>query len=145
VPERLKKMEGKDLTEITETTPAVQNILIASTESKPESVADGVSSAVSAERSRMKALDALLIPGAEDIIARAKYETGASPEQVALEIIKAHIATGAIALKERLTDANESGVNNINVLNNGAWFEKNTNTERAKAIKEAIEKGREVK
>jgi ATP-dependent protease ClpP protease subunit len=148
LPESLKKeMEEKKLDKLEEGTPLVQNILIASPEANlgGANTPDEISRAVKAERERIKALDELNIPGAEDIIAKAKYETGVSPEQAAVEIIKAHKIAGIAAFKDRIADAEASGVNNLAAANNGTGFEKGASAdEKAKALKEAIEKGRDV-
>jgi ATP-dependent protease ClpP protease subunit len=149
LPENLKReMEEKELNEHEDGTPLVQNIPIASPEAQPggADTPDEISRAVRAERERIKALDELDIPGAEDIIARAKYETGVSPEQAAVEIIKAHKIAGAAAFKDRLADADASGVNNLAAANNGTGFEGNADRDKkVKALKDAIEKGRDVK
>ncbi|MDR1510894.1 MAG: Clp protease ClpP [Synergistaceae bacterium] len=149
LPESLKKeMEEKNLKDDETGTPPVQNIPITSAEPQTGGAGtrDEISSAVKAERERIKALDELNIPGAEVIIARAKYETGVSPEQAAVEIIKAHKIAGIAAFKDRLADADASGVNNLAAVNNGTGFEKSADIDKkAKALKEAIEKGRDVK
>ncbi|MDR3353693.1 MAG: Clp protease ClpP [Synergistaceae bacterium] len=153
VPEGLKKeMEGKDLDSTKEN--GLAGNAAQDTQKAPEA-APGISSsasaeeiekAVKAERDRIKALDGLHVPGAEAIIAKAKYETGISPEQAAVEIIKAGILAGTKAFDERKSDADDSGVNVLSAVNNGAAL-KNADAfaEKAKALKESIEKGREVK
>jgi anti-sigma28 factor (negative regulator of flagellin synthesis) len=157
LPESLKKeMEEIDLTDKNKAAPDIQEkpaaqqavpaVAQGGSADAGGSPDDAVSQAVKAERARMKALDELAIPGAEEIIAKAKYETGASPEQVALEIVKAHKPTGNSALQHRNEDAEESGVNNLAAANNGAWPDADlAAAEKVKALKEAIEKGREAK
>ena len=44
---------------------------------------------ISAERERFKALDELYTPSRASIINRAKYETGESAQEIALELLKA--------------------------------------------------------
>lgn len=60
---------------------------------------------VKAERERIKAIDELALPGSEELIKKAKFETGISAEQVAIEIIKAEKQRGAKFLNERNDDA----------------------------------------
>ena len=104
-----------------------------------------VAEAIKADRERMKAIDALFIPGAEELIAKAKYETGATPEQVALEIVMAHKQTGITALAARHADAQDSGVGEIVATNLGAGIDNPENQEKSNALRDAIMKGRESK
>lgn len=71
--------------------------------------AAGKAAGIEEERARQKALDELTVPGMEDVVARAKYETGDTPEAVAVALIKAQKAAGAAALALRKQDAAESG------------------------------------
>jgi ATP-dependent protease ClpP protease subunit len=150
LPEKLKKeMEECNLKNQNAAVPTGQGapiVPIAPGTDAHGALSEEISKAVSAERERMKALDDLLIPGAEDIIAKAKYETGISPEQAALEMIKSHKLAGNIAFEARQADAENSGVNGLNTVNNGAGLGKtDPAAEKAKVLKEAIEKGREGK
>lgn len=152
VPEKLKKeMEGKNLTKPNETAaPAAPSLTLPqnapAVPGEGSAAAEEISKAVSAERERMKALDELSVPGAEGLIAKAKYETGASPEQVALEIVRASKKAGLDAFGERKSDADASGVNSLSATNLGAGTDKaGISSEKAKALKGAIEKGREGK
>jgi ATP-dependent protease ClpP protease subunit len=148
LPEKLKReMEEKDLTQ-NNAVPTDQGAPVepAAPQVSNEVLAEEISKAVNAERERMKSLDGLLVPGSEDIIAKAKYETCVSPEQAALEIIKSGKLAGNIAFGARHEDAKNSGVNNLAPVNNGAGLEKpSAAAEKAKALKEAIQKGREIK
>lgn len=54
----------------------------------------GYDEGVKAERERMKAIDEIAVPGAEEIVKKAKYETGADAATVAIEIIRAEKAKG---------------------------------------------------
>jgi ATP-dependent protease ClpP protease subunit len=156
-PEKLKReMEGHGMDDTKNMKPhatASINTVQAEPDAPPASgrgdgntSAEEMARAVLAERERIKALDSLLIPGAEDIIAKAKYETGASPEQIAVEIIKASKQVGITLLENRKTDAAESGVNSLASTNSGAGLEGTGSAdEKARALKEAIEKGREGK
>ena len=107
---------------------------------------EDVTEAIKADRERMKAIDALFIPGAEELIAKAKYETGATPEQVALEIVRAHKQLGITALADRHADAQDSGVGDIEATNHGAGIDRFAeNQEKSAALRDAIMKGRENK
>jgi ATP-dependent protease ClpP protease subunit len=66
---------------------------------------------IKAERERIKAIDEIAMPGNEEIINKAKFETGITAEQVAMEIIKAEKQRGANFLKDREKDAQD--LNNI--------------------------------
>lgn len=71
---------------------------------------------VLAERNRMKALDTLALPGnsaRQEIINKARYETGASAEQVAIEIVTAENALRTKVLNDRTLDAQESGAGDV--------------------------------
>lgn len=73
----------------------------------------GVQNGVTAERVRMKAIDEIGMPGSENVINKAKYETGISAEATALEIVKAQKAKGAQYLTNLQNDAKLSGLENI--------------------------------
>lgn len=75
--------------------------------------------AVRAERERQKAIDELAVPGMEGVIAKAKYESGDSPEAVALAILRAQKQAGAAALTDRQSDAAASGVNSVSAAVTG--------------------------
>lgn len=66
---------------------------------------------VQAERERIKAIDEIAIPGNEEIINKAKFETGITAEQVAMEIIKAEKQRGTNFLNDREKDAQD--LNNV--------------------------------
>jgi ATP-dependent protease ClpP protease subunit len=102
--------------------------------------------AIKTERERMRALDELLAPGTEELIAKAKYETGASPESVAMEILKAQKNAGAAALDARKADAASSGVNDLGAAktSDGIGGGDATNA-KAEALRAAIMKRREAK
>jgi ATP-dependent protease ClpP protease subunit len=144
----LNETEGKDLTDKDKQTPATPNAAAApAAEPQPGPAAanteEAVSGAIIAERARMKALDELLAPGAEALIARAKYETGASPESVALEIIRAQKEAGTLALEARKADAADSGVNGLGAAKTGDGLGAGeAGSVKAEAIREAISKRR---
>lgn len=68
---------------------------------------------VTQERGRMKALDEVQIGGFEDIVNTARYESGATAEQVAMQIIAAQKNQGSDYLKNLQTDAETSNVNKV--------------------------------
>ena len=68
-----------------------------------EIVADGVAK----ERTRMKAIDDVALPGNEALLAKARYETGATAEQVAMQIIASAKEKGAKTLQAIVADATE--------------------------------------
>ncbi|MGJ0848269.1 head maturation protease, ClpP-related [Tissierella praeacuta] len=70
---------------------------------------DGVKS----ERERIKAIEDLAIPGNEGIINNAKFETGVTAENVAIEIIKAEKQRGVKFLNNLDEDINNSGLDEI--------------------------------
>jgi ATP-dependent Clp endopeptidase proteolytic subunit ClpP len=75
-----------------------------------------VSEATNSERERIKGIEDLAIPGNEDIINKAKFETGLTAEAVAVEIIKAQKAKGTDFINQAnkdAIDANLLEVNNI--------------------------------
>jgi ATP-dependent protease ClpP protease subunit len=142
--------EGNDLTDKGKQTQAAPNAAAAPVaEPQPGPAAvnteEAVNGAIIAERGRMKALDELLTPGAEALIARAKYETGASPESVALEIIRAQKEAGTLALDARKADAADSGVNGLGAAKTGDGLGAGeAGSVKAKAIREAISKRRDT-
>lgn len=71
----------------------------------PDLYKDVYNAGVDAERSRMQAIDDIAMPGYEDIVNAARYETGASAEAVAVAMIKKDKAAGADFLKNREADA----------------------------------------
>lgn len=80
-------------------------------------LAAGRAEGVTAERARLQAIDELAGPGVEQIVQRAKYETGASAEQVAVEIVKAEKAKAVGYLAGIKADAQPlSGVKPTAVL-----------------------------
>jgi len=68
---------------------------------------------VTQERSRMKALDEVQIGGFENIVNAARYESGATAEQVAMQIITAQKKQGSDHLQNLQTDAETSNVNKV--------------------------------
>lgn len=67
--------------------------------------AEGHQAGIQAERARMQAIDEIALAGAEGIVQKARYETGATAEQVALEIVKAEKVKAAAYLAGVSADA----------------------------------------
>lgn len=65
---------------------------------------------VTQERGRMKALDDVQIDGFENIVNKARYESGATAEQVAMQIIVAQKQQSADYLKNVKTDVVDSNL-----------------------------------
>jgi ATP-dependent protease ClpP protease subunit len=74
-------------------------------------VNEGREAGILAERERIKAINDIAIPGNEEIINKAKFETGITAEQVALEIIKAEKQRSTNFLNNREKDAQD--LNNV--------------------------------
>lgn len=68
-------------------------------------VAEVSTNATKNERERIKGIEDLAIPGNEDIINKAKFETGITAEAVAIEIIKAQKAKGTEFINQANKDA----------------------------------------
>jgi len=82
-------------------------------EKHPEIYDEVFNLGVMAERERMKAIDELSIPGYDDIVNKAKYETGITAEKLAVELIKAEKQRGKDFLEQRKQDVESSKVNNV--------------------------------
>lgn len=65
------------------------------------------------ERGRIKALDEVQIGGFEDLVNKAKYENGATAEQVAMQIVIAQKSQGSNYLENRQKDVTDSKVNEV--------------------------------
>lgn len=72
-----------------------------------------VNDATKAERERIKAIEDLALPGNEDILNKAKFETGVSAEAVAVQIIQNQKSRGAEYLQSLKDDAETSKVNDV--------------------------------
>ncbi|WP_458412769.1 head maturation protease, ClpP-related [Schinkia sp. CFF1] len=71
----------------------------------PELVNQIVEAAVNNERARIKEIENVAVPGAEEIIAKAKFETGASAGDVAIEILKNDTLKKSMILQNIQEDA----------------------------------------
>ncbi len=72
--------------------------------------------ATNSERTRIKSIEDLAIPGNEDIIDKAKFETGITAEAVAVEIIKAQKAKGTDYINHVKDDAENANLLKVNNL-----------------------------
>lgn len=79
----------------------------------PDIYAAAVKVGVDQERARMQALDEIAQPGTQEIINKAKYETGASAADAAIEIIKAEQRNRQQYAANAQEDAKNSGVNGV--------------------------------
>lgn len=67
----------------------------------------GKKEGVKAERERIKSIEDSVIPGHDELVNNAKFETGISAETLALEIMNAERGRNAAFLQNRQDDANE--------------------------------------
>jgi len=75
---------------------------------------------VQAERARIQEIDAMALPGMDEMTNKAKYETGATAADYAVEIIKAQKVKGFTALTDAKADAKElDGVGNAGASQDG--------------------------
>ncbi|KEO84764.1 head maturation protease, ClpP-related [Tumebacillus flagellatus] len=79
----------------------------------PDVYSAAVSEGATTERARMKAIDELAMPGNEEILAKAKYETGISAAETAVALIKADKERQAQYQNALVNDAQASGVNDL--------------------------------
>lgn len=74
---------------------------------------EAAEAAAKAERERIAAIDALTMPGCEEIIAKAKADPAKDAGAVAMEIIRAQKESGAAFLANVQKDAEASNVNQV--------------------------------
>lgn len=68
---------------------------------------EGQEAGIQAERKRIQAIEDLAMPGNEELVTKAKFETGVTAEQVAVEIIKAEKQRGTNFLAATKEDAKQ--------------------------------------
>lgn len=78
-----------------------------------ETASEAFAEGVKAERTRLIAIDALAMPGFEDIIRNAKEDPEQNAGTVAQAIIFAQKQAGGAALEQIQRDAQDSGVNAV--------------------------------
>lgn len=74
---------------------------------------EGKEEGIKEERTRIKSIDDLLMPGHEEMVNEAKYETGITAEKLAVELIKAEKQRGTNFLEDRKLDAQNSNANAV--------------------------------
>ena len=118
------KAEGKEQEEMAENgvtaqTPQTTDQLIQQyPELTRQIAAAAAQTAAAAERKRIAEIDALSLPGFEDVIARAKADPNATAGTVAQEIVKAQRESGTAYLNGRDADAKVSNVNDVPATGN---------------------------
>lgn len=106
---------------------------------------EGLEEGVRAERSRIQAIDELAMPGNEELVNKAKFESGISAEALAVEIIKAEKQRGSQFLNARQEDADQlENVQSTNAPENNK-DSKQLAEEHAKAMAEYANKKRGAK
>lgn len=93
-----------------------------------------VNDATKAERERIKAIDDLAMPGFENLVNKAKFETGATAEQLAVEMIKANKNQGNEYFKNSQEDANP-----LNEVDGQATEEEVKNQEKKEVVNKLTE------
>lgn len=73
----------------------------------------GKEEGVKAERERIKEIENLSLPGNDDLINKAKFETGATASEVAIELIKAEKSKGTSYLKNLKDDIDISNIDDV--------------------------------
>lgn len=68
---------------------------------------EGVKAGMAQERNRIKAIEDMALAGHEDLVAKTKFETGMTAEQLAVEMIKAEKQKKATITQQRTADAEE--------------------------------------
>lgn len=66
---------------------------------------EGNADAIAAERNRVKEIDNITPPGMEELANKAKFETGVTAEQFAVEVLKAQKDQTQKQIQNRMTDA----------------------------------------
>ena len=93
--------------------------------------------ATAIERERIAGIDALAVPGFEDIIAKAKAE-GRMPGETAMQIIAAQKTQGLTWLKQAEQDVQGSNVNNVPAAGSEMGADGTGETDMEADAKEAV-------
>lgn len=110
----------------------------------PDLYKAAVAQGVAQERQRMQAIDEVSMPGHEDLIAKARYETGESAEALAVALVKAEKGAQAKNLQNLQDDAKDSNVNGVpGAAAPGGNDEASEIKAAAKAMADAANKGRD--
>lgn len=68
---------------------------------------EGLKAGMTQERNRIKAIEDMALAGHEDLVAKAKFDTGMTAEQLAVEMIKAEKQKKTTMAQQRTADAEE--------------------------------------
>lgn len=99
---------------------------------------EGLQAGMTQERNRIKAIEDMALAGHEALVAKAKFDTGMTAEQLAVEMIKAEKAKTATMVKNREEDAKElNGVGSATASVNATPSMTAEEKERAELLKGA--------
>lgn len=73
----------------------------------------GKEEGIKAERERIKEIESLALPGSSELINKAKFETGVTASEVAIELIKAEKVKGTKYLKNLKDDIDISNIDDV--------------------------------
>ena len=79
----------------------------------PELTGQIANTATAAERKRIQDIENVALPGFEDIVSKAKFETPISAAEVAVNIVAQQKKQGANYLKDVEDDVKNSGANDV--------------------------------
>lgn len=100
-------------------------------------VKEAAEAATAAERERIAGIDALAVPGFEDIIAKSKAE-GRTPGETAMQIIAAQKTQGLTWLKQAEQDVQGSNVNAVSAASSERGADGTGETDMEADAKEAV-------
>lgn len=105
----------------------------------PELVGQAQAEAATAERDRITGIEAMQLPGYEDIVAEAKADPNMTAAVVAQKIILKQKEQGAQALTGMRQDAQQSGANEVKAANQPEGKEESEEAKMIADAKEAVE------
>lgn len=79
----------------------------------PDLYNEVIAMGVTQERGRMKEIDSVNVAGFEDVVNKARYESGVTAGEVAMQIVMAQKKQGSDHLQNLQTDAENSNVNKV--------------------------------
>ncbi|AQZ46139.1 ATP-dependent Clp protease proteolytic subunit ClpP [Paenibacillus larvae subsp. larvae] len=107
----------------------------------PDLYKAAVQAGIEQERCRIKALDELAaVPSARGVIAKAKYETGVTAQEVAVDILKAEKSRIEEAGNQRLSDSQDSGIQNLLPQDSATGGEAEEVEQKASGLAQAMKK-----
>lgn len=102
---------------------------------------EGLKEGMTQERNRIKAIEEMALTGHEALVAKAKFETGMTAEQMAVEMVKAEKAKTTTIAQNRETDAAElNGVGSATASVDAAPTATADDKEREELLKGANER-----